>query len=118
MEKFLHLGSVERVQHRGSIEDFVDLLLGIEHHNNSYTGEVWKGSYTVEAQKIRLIRCWVLSTLMIPGRRDKKLVHRGTAKRFLFFGSMDDCANPLLGIDHHNDFNAVEAWKSSYTVEM
>ena len=56
-EKFLHRGSVERVLHLGSIEDCVDLLLGIKHHNrlleqerrSSYTMEVWKGSYTMEA---------------------------------------------------------------------
>ena len=55
---------------------------------------------------------------MILLRGDKKFLHRGTVKRFLFFGSMDDFVNPLLGIDHHNDYNAVEAWRSSYTVEM
>ena len=64
MEKFLHRGSVERVLHRGSIEDSADVLLGIEHHNDSYTQEVWKGSHTVEVQKIVLIRCWVSGTIM------------------------------------------------------
>ena len=64
MEKFLHRGSVERVLHRGSKEDYTDLLLGIKHHNNSYAKEVWKGSYTMEAQKIGLIRYWVSSTII------------------------------------------------------
>ena len=72
----------------------------------------------MEVWTIVLIHCWVSSTLMIPGTRDKKFLHHGTAERFLFFGCMDDCANPLLGIDHHNDSNAVEVWRSSYTVEM
>ena len=34
-EKFLHRGSVERVQCHGSIEDCVDSLLGIKHYNDS-----------------------------------------------------------------------------------
>ena len=34
-EKFLNRGSMERVLHCGSIEDCVDPLLGIKHHNNS-----------------------------------------------------------------------------------
>ena len=34
-EKFLHRESVERVLHHKSIEDYVDPLLGIKHHNDS-----------------------------------------------------------------------------------
>ena len=34
-EKFVRNGSVERVLHCGSIEDCVDPLLGIKHHNDS-----------------------------------------------------------------------------------
>ena len=34
-EKFQHNGSVERVHHHGSIEDYFDPLLGIKHHNES-----------------------------------------------------------------------------------
>ena len=34
-EKFQHNRSVERVHHRGSIEDYFDPLLGIKHHNES-----------------------------------------------------------------------------------
>ena len=56
-EKFLHRGGVERVLHRESIEDCADPFLGINHRNrlleqekrSSYTVEVWKGSYTLEA---------------------------------------------------------------------
>jgi len=65
---------MERVLHRGSIEDCADSLLGISTIIDSYTVvawrssyivEVWKGSYTVEAWKIVLIRCWVSRTIMI-----------------------------------------------------
>ena len=75
MEKFLHRGSAERVLYRGSMDDYADPLLGIKHHNasyvmvgwrNSYTVEVRKGSYTMEAWTIVLIRCWVSSTIMFP----------------------------------------------------
>ena len=31
---------------------------------------------------------------------------------------MDDCADPLLGIKHHNDSCIVEVWKSFYTMEV
>ena len=31
---------------------------------------------------------------------------------------MDDCADPLLGTKHHNDSNAVEAWRGSYNAEV
>ena len=59
----------------GRMDDCADLLLGIEHHNDSYAVVVWgssyivevqKGSYNVEAWTIVLIHCWVLSTIMIP----------------------------------------------------
>ena len=80
MEKFLHRGSAERVLYRGSLDDYVDLLLGIEHHNDSYAVEVWRSSYTVEVQKgsytveawtIVLIHCWVSSTItiLVPWKR-------------------------------------------------
>ena len=46
-EKFLHHRSTGRVLHHGSIHDCANLLLGIEHHNDSYTEEVLKGSYSV-----------------------------------------------------------------------
>ena len=74
-EKFLHHGSVERVLHCGSIEDYVDPLLGIKHHNDSYAMVAWRSSYIVEVFKgsntmkawtIVLIHCWVSSTIMIP----------------------------------------------------
>ena len=55
---------------------------------------------------------------MILGTRDEKFLHRGSAERVLHLGSMDDCANPLLGIEHHNDSNSVEAWRSSYAMEV
>ena len=58
-QQFLRHGSVERVLQRVTIEDCADLLLGIEHHNESYAVEagrnsynmvVWKGSYAVEIE--------------------------------------------------------------------
>jgi len=48
----------------------------------------------------------------------EKFLHRGSAERVLYHGSMDDCADPLFDIEHHNDAYAVEAWRSSYTVEV
>ena len=55
---------------------------------------------------------------MILGTRDEKFLHRGSAERVLHLGSMDDCANPLLGIEHHNDSDSVEAWRSSKIMEV
>ena len=120
VEKFLHRGSVERVLHHGSLEDCVDSLLGIEHHNdsyvveawrNSYAVEVWKGSYTMEAWTIMLIHCWVSSTIMTPRTREEKFLCRGSVERVLYHGSIEDCVDSLLGIEHHNDSYVVEAWR-------
>ena len=127
MEKFRRHGSVERVLCRGSVEDCGYPLLGIVHHINSYfvkmwrsfyTVEVWNGSYTLEAWTIVLICCWVSSIVMIPRTGDEKFLHRGSAERVQHCGSIYDCDNPLLGIEHHNDSYAVETWRSSYTVEV
>ena len=50
---------MERVLQRVSIEDYANLLLDIEHYNESYAAEacrssynmeVWKGSYAVEVE--------------------------------------------------------------------
>ena len=54
---------------------------------------------------------------MTPRTREKFL-HRGSVERVLYHESMEDCADPLLGIKHHNDSYAVEAWRSSYTVKV
>ena len=48
----------------------------------------------------------------------EKFLHCGSVERVRCCGSMDDCADPLLGIKHHNDSYAVEVWRSSYTVEV
>ena len=57
---------MEMVLCRGSMDDCADLLLGIEHHNDSYVVVAWgssyivevqKGSYNVEAWTIVPIRC-------------------------------------------------------------
>ena len=64
MEKFLHRVSMQRVLHRGSIEDCADPLLGINHRNDSYAVVAWRTSYTMEAKNIVLIRCWVSSTVI------------------------------------------------------
>ena len=57
----------------------------------------------MEALKIVLIHCQVSSTIMIPRTRDEKFLHRGSVEKVLHCGSMDDCADSLLGIKHHND---------------
>ena len=92
--KFLHRGSVERVLHHVSIENFAYPLWSIEHYNKSYAMEV---------RTIMLIRYWVLSTIMIVRKRYEKCLHHGSAENVLYQGSMDDFANPLLCIEHHND---------------
>ena len=55
---------------------------------------------------------------MIPRTRNEKFLNRGSAERVLYHRSVDDCADPLLGIKYHNDSYAVEAWKCSYTMEV
>nr|POE76416.1 hypothetical protein CFP56_19863 [Quercus suber] len=126
-EKFLHRKSVEKVLYCGSMEDCADLLLGIEHHNDSYvveawrssyTMEVWKGSNIVEAWTIVLIHFLVSITIMTPRTREEKFLHIGSVEKVLYFGSMDDCADPLLGIEHHNDSYIVEGLRNSYTREV
>ena len=47
LEKLLHHGSVERVLYRESMDDCVDLLLGIKYHNRLLEQER-RSSYTVE----------------------------------------------------------------------
>ena len=49
MEKFLRHGSVQKVLHRGSIEDCAYPLFGIEQHNDSNVVKKWRISYIVEA---------------------------------------------------------------------
>ena len=103
---------MERVQHHGSIEDRANPLLCIRYHNHSKNkrGEVptswksWKGSNIVQAYKIMLIHCWVLSTIMIPRTREEKFLHCGSAERVLYCGNIEECADPLLSIKNYNDF--------------
>ena len=40
---------------------------------------------------------------MTPKTREEKFLHCGSVERVLYCGSMDDYADPLLGIKHHND---------------
>ena len=94
--KFLHRGSVERVQHRGSKENYAYLLLSIAHYNESYA---------MEARTIMLIHYWVSSTVMIFRTRDEKCLHHGSVESVLYHGSMDNFTNPLLCIENHNDSN-------------
>ena len=57
-----------------------------------------------------LIHCWVLSTIMVPTPCNvEKFLHHGSMERVLYRGSMDDYADSLLGIEHHNDSYVVEA---------
>ena len=53
----------------------------------------------------------------MPWKRGKFL-HRGSVEKDLHHGSMDDSAEPLLGIKHFNDSYTMEAWRSYYTVEV
>ena len=48
----------------------------------------------------------------------EKFLHHGSVERVLYRESIEDCAYPLLGIVHQNDFNAMEVWGSSYTMEV
>ena len=50
-----------------------------------------------------LICCWVSSTIIIPRTRGEKFLHRGSVERVLYCGSIDNYADPLLGIKHHNN---------------
>ena len=88
MGKFLHRGGLERVLHRRSMDDCANLLLGIEHHNDSYAVKAWRSSYTAEVR-------------MSP-----------------YYGCIEDCTDPLLGIEHHNDSYTVEACRSSYNTKV
>ena len=55
---------------------------------------------------------------MIPRTRNEKFLNRGSAERVLYHRSVDDCADPLLGIKHHRYPYATKACRSSYTVEV
>ena len=41
---------------------------------------------------------------MIPGTREEKFLHRGGVERVLHRESIEDCADPSLGIKHYNRF--------------
>ena len=45
-------------------------------------------------------------------------LHYGSVEGLLYRGIIEDCADPLLDIEHRNDSYAVEVWQSSYTVEV
>ena len=79
---------------------------------SAYTMEGQKGSYTMEAWTIVLIRCCVLSIIMIPTPGSMgKFQYRGNVEKVLLRGRVEECAYPWLGIEHHNDSYAMEAWK-------
>ena len=40
---------------------------------------------------------------MTPRTREEKFLSRGSVERVLYHGSIDDCADLLLGIKNHND---------------
>nr|POE76419.1 hypothetical protein CFP56_19866 [Quercus suber] len=110
------------VLYRGSMDDCADPLLGIKHHNiiyamevwrSSYVMEVWKGYNVMEAWTIVLIHCLVSITIMAPRPRHEMFLRRGSVERVVYCGRMDDCADPLLDIKHHNDSYAVEVGKNS-----
>jgi len=41
----------------------------------------------------------------------EKFLHCGSVESILYRGSIEDCANSLLGIKYHNDSYTVEAWQ-------
>ena len=55
---------------------------------SSYTVEVCKGSYTVEAWTIMLIRCLVLSTIMTPRTREENFLHHVSVEMLPLRGLM------------------------------
>ena len=57
----------------------------------------------MEAAKIVLICCTVLSTQMIPRIREKKLPYRGSVEMVQHLRSIKDYADLFLGIKHQND---------------
>ena len=57
----------------------------------------------MEASKIVLIYCTVLSTQTIPKIREKKLPHRGSVEMVQHLRSIKDYADLFLGIKHQND---------------
>jgi len=40
---------------------------------------------------------------MISRTREEKFQHRGNVEKVLYCGSIEDCADLLLGIKHHNN---------------
>ena len=83
--------------------------------------DVWKGSYVMEAKKIV---DQVSTNIMISRIREQKFLYRGSVERVLCHGSIEDCADPLLCINHHNDSQdkrgevpTLKVWKVSYDVE-
>ena len=61
--------------------------------------DVWKRSYAVEEQQIVQIHCWVTTTKKISRIGGEKFLHCGTEDKVLRGGSVNDCADPLLGIN-------------------
>ena len=101
---------MERVLRHGSIEHYVDVLLGIKHNHDPRTREErFLHRRSVERvlrhqrKKIVLILCWISSTIMIPKTREKKFLHRGSMERVQRYRSIKDYAGPFLGINHQND---------------
>ena len=41
---------------------------------------------------------------MILRTRDVKFIHQGSAENVLYHVGIDDCADPMLGVEHYNDF--------------
>ena len=40
---------------------------------------------------------------MILRTRDVKFLHQGSAENVLYHVGMDDCADPMMGVEHYND---------------
>ena len=61
LDKFLHCGSVERVLCRGSMDYCADPFFGIKHHNDSFALEVRRSSYPMEVWR----GSYVVEALMV-----------------------------------------------------
>ena len=61
---------------------------------------------------------------MIPSTQEEKFLNRGSVGRVLCHGSIEDCADLLLGIKHliiprtrEEKFHTVQVWRGSNALE-
>jgi len=120
---------VERFLYRGSIEDCVDSLLGIKHHNRFlrrgsaekflYNGSVeWVLYHGSMEDCVDSLLGFKHHNIFLCRGSMEKFLHSGSVERVLYRGSVEYCADSLLGIKHHNDSYTVVAWRCFYIVEL